>query len=168
MHQSQDAETHYFSLFNANNAKSPETRILLHTHGQAPYVPASTSSSGMTLRIYSSGLSGCSGDLSGFDLHIDWRNLLSWVIFACYSENVPATSECFNIVCCGKEVLVFAGATADVDWGLISCALQHPEQEPNVTTHDVLGAINALLDYAAPKFKEQSEVWSAALPNDKK
>ncbi|KAK7470270.1 GPI inositol deacylase [Stygiomarasmius scandens] len=68
MHTSHPSETHYFPL-----TFYPDRRILLHTHGWAPYVSStSASSKGLDFVIYSSGSSGCSSSLSGFYLAIDW------------------------------------------------------------------------------------------------
>ena len=47
-------------------------------------------------------------------------------------------------------------------------SLQDSSQEPNVTTHDVSGAVDVLMNYAGKQFKKQSEAWSAALPNNNK
>ncbi|KAF5332027.1 hypothetical protein D9758_014587 [Tetrapyrgos nigripes] len=68
MHTSHPSETHYFPLTFYH-----DHRVLLHTHGQAPYVPStSNASNGLEFVIYSSGNSVCSSSLSGFHLSIDW------------------------------------------------------------------------------------------------
>ncbi|KAJ3740976.1 PGAP1-like protein-domain-containing protein [Lentinula detonsa] len=71
MHTSHPSETHYFPF----TTKSPH-RILLHTHGSAPYAyPNSGSNEGFELVIYSV-INGCSMQLRGFDLLIDWTATL--------------------------------------------------------------------------------------------
>ncbi|KAJ3895608.1 PGAP1-like protein-domain-containing protein [Lentinula edodes] len=71
VHTSHPAETHYFPL-----TSQPRRRILLHTHGSAPYVHSNHGrSEGFELVIYSV-INGCSMQLRGFDLQIDWTATL--------------------------------------------------------------------------------------------
>lgn len=67
MHTSHVSETHYFPM---NTISS--RRILLHSHGSAPYAHPAPQPLGVHFNIYSSGLSGCDSDLQGFDISIDW------------------------------------------------------------------------------------------------
>lgn len=71
VHNSHPAETHYFPL-----TSQPPRRILLHTHGSAPYVHSNhVRSEDFELVIYSV-INGCSVQLRGFDLRIDWTATL--------------------------------------------------------------------------------------------
>ncbi|KAJ3826754.1 PGAP1-like protein-domain-containing protein [Lentinula raphanica] len=71
VHSSHPSETHYFPL----TTKYPH-RILLHTHGLAPYVYTDSGrNKGFELVIYSAN-NGCSAQLRGFDLAIDWTATL--------------------------------------------------------------------------------------------
>ncbi|KAE9404806.1 PGAP1-domain-containing protein [Gymnopus androsaceus JB14] len=65
VHTSYVSETHYFPL-----ALTSPRRILLHTHGSAPYIQSNLGE-GVELVIYSA-INGCSVQLRGFDLYIDW------------------------------------------------------------------------------------------------
>lgn len=65
VHTSHVSETHYFPL-----ALTSPRRILLHTHGSAPYIQSNLGE-GVELVIYSA-INGCSVQLRGFDLYIDW------------------------------------------------------------------------------------------------
>ena len=71
-HTSQASETHYYPI------SSPDHRILLHTHNSAPYVPRISASEDKTLvfTIYFSGSTGCSADLAGFTIEVDWSATL--------------------------------------------------------------------------------------------
>ncbi|THV08207.1 GPI-inositol-deacylase [Dendrothele bispora CBS 962.96] len=65
MHTPHSSETHYHPL-----SLSRDRRILLHTHGAAPYVASTLESSkGVEFVVYSSGSPGC---LTGIQLSIDW------------------------------------------------------------------------------------------------
>ncbi|KIK67657.1 hypothetical protein GYMLUDRAFT_215793 [Collybiopsis luxurians FD-317 M1] len=72
VHTSHPSETHYFPLA----SKSPH-QILLHTHGSAPYIesPSGLFGEGVELVIYSA-INGCSMQLRGFDISIDWKATL--------------------------------------------------------------------------------------------
>ncbi|KAJ4479140.1 PGAP1-like protein-domain-containing protein [Lentinula aciculospora] len=71
VHTSHSSETHYFPL-----TTHPPRRILLHTHGSAPYAYSNSGhSEGFELVIYSV-INGCSMQLRGFELRIDWTATL--------------------------------------------------------------------------------------------
>jgi GPI inositol-deacylase len=87
VYRSHPVETHYFPFTREN-----KWEVHLHTHGWAPYIRTDLPPSGLEFDIYSSGVSGCSSDLVGFDLRIDWRatfgrigpryftTILTWVL----------------------------------------------------------------------------------------
>ena len=68
MHTSQATETHYFPLANL-----PYSRILLHTHIDAPFIhKTSHTPSSLKFTIYSSGESACREEFSSFEISFDW------------------------------------------------------------------------------------------------
>lgn len=73
MHTSHPSETHYFPLNHP-----PPRRILLHTHGAAPYIRLDPhiASRGLTFTIYSTGSTGCQSDVTGFHITVDWSATL--------------------------------------------------------------------------------------------
>lgn len=67
-HTSNPDETHYFPLNDHD-----DRRIVLHTHMPAPFIISSQPTrKGVTLDIFSSGLSECSDALSELRITIDW------------------------------------------------------------------------------------------------
>ncbi|KAJ7591454.1 PGAP1-like protein-domain-containing protein [Mycena floridula] len=64
VHKSHESEIHYFPLSGGDHR-----RILLHTHGSAPFIKQPSPQNGLSFDIYSSGSAGC---LPGISLGIDW------------------------------------------------------------------------------------------------
>ena len=67
MLSSHESETHYYPLTRFN-----QRRILLHAHSSAPFSHAG-STRGLNFTIHSSGTAGCSINLGGIDLRLDWK-----------------------------------------------------------------------------------------------
>ncbi|PFH49243.1 hypothetical protein AMATHDRAFT_148079 [Amanita thiersii Skay4041] len=75
VHTAQPIETHFFPLYGKS-----KRRILLHSHGAAPYVESwyASHQEGLKLTIYSSAEPGCT--VKSLDLQIDWSATLGrWV-----------------------------------------------------------------------------------------
>lgn len=67
-HTSHPSETHYYALTRVPVSR----RILLHTHANAPYVPAADiGGEGVEFTVYSSG--ECA-DVISFTIGVDWRS----------------------------------------------------------------------------------------------
>lgn len=113
MYTSHPVETHYFPL-----TKVQPHRVLLHTHTPAPYIPSSSVNypPGVNFIIYSSGSTGCSSELHGLRIDIDWSatlgrwasrfptTLVTWaigivalIIFEAWSAHEQTGGELFRL-----------------------------------------------------------------------
>ncbi|KAK7049752.1 GPI inositol deacylase [Paramarasmius palmivorus] len=85
VHTSSSVETHYFPL-----TLPMSHRLLIHTHGTAPYV-RTVGAKGIELTVYSSDVPG---QLQGVDLSIDWKGTLGrwstryFTTLACWAVGV--------------------------------------------------------------------------------
>ncbi|KAL0950184.1 hypothetical protein HGRIS_010177 [Hohenbuehelia grisea] len=103
MHTSHQAETHYYPLMPIS---TPSHRILLHSHGAAPYVSSiSGLIGGLRFVIYSSGASGCDADIVGLRINLDWSATIGRLV-----SRYPTTVVCWAV---GVVALVLFGA-----WGI--------------------------------------------------